>query len=59
LVLDAGTGDVVLRATARPGGMAFGSPEAAASAAAAALLELAPERREADELALPDVRDGN
>lgn len=66
-VLDAVTGDVVLRATARPSGTAFGSPDEAAGAAAEALSGLAPERRRAaaaarertDELPLPDVGGGD
>jgi hypothetical protein len=66
-VLDAETGDVVLRATARPAGDAFESPDEAAAAAAEALSALAPERHRAaaaarektDELALPDVGGGD
>lgn len=66
-VLDAVTGDVVLRATGRPSGDAFESPDEAAASAAEALSELAPERRRAaaaarettDELPLPDVGGGD
>jgi hypothetical protein len=66
-VLDAATGDVVLRATARPSGEAFESADAAASAAAEALSSLAPQRaqaaaaasKQADELEVPDVRGGD
>ena len=46
-VLDAATGEAVLRATARPRGDAFASPEEAASAAAEALSALAPDRQRA------------
>ncbi|HXS99937.1 MAG TPA: hypothetical protein VN915_04640 [Elusimicrobiota bacterium] len=66
-VLDAVTGDAVLRATARPSGEAFESPDEAAAAAAEALSGLAPERRRAaaaasektDEIPLPDVGGGD
>lgn len=66
-VLDAVTGDAVLRATARPGGEAFESPEEAAAAAAEALSGLAAERHRAaaaaretgDEIPLPDVGGGD
>ncbi len=66
-VLDASTGDVVLRAAARPSGKAFESPDEAAAAAAEALSALAPERHRAaaaarektDELPLPDVGGGD
>lgn len=62
-VLDAETGDVVLRAAARPSGEAFESADDAAAAAAEALSGLAPERRKAaaaargrtDEIPVPDV----
>ncbi len=64
-VLDAVTGDVVLRATARPSGTAFDSPEEAAAEAAEALSGLAPERHKAaaaavhksDEIPVPDGGD--
>jgi hypothetical protein len=66
-VLDAVTGDAVLRATARPRGEAFASPEEAAGAAAEALAGLAPEkhraaaaaREQTDELPIPDVGGGD
>jgi len=66
-VLDAVTGDAVLRATARPNGDAFESPEEAASAAAEALSGLAAEKHRAaaaatektDEIPLPDVGGGD
>ena len=66
-VLDASTGDVVLRATARPSGEAFESADEAAAAAAEALSGLAPERHRAaaaareqtDELPIPDVGGGD
>jgi hypothetical protein len=43
-VLSTDTGDAVLRATARPRGDAFATPEDAAAAAAEALAALAPDR---------------
>lgn len=63
-VLDSVTGDLVLRATARPSGEAFESADAAAAAAAEALSGLAAERHKAaaaarektDELEVPDVK---
>jgi hypothetical protein len=66
-VLDAVTGDAVLRATARPSGEAFETAEDAAAAAAEALSGLAPERRKAaaaalnksDEIPVPDVGGGD
>lgn len=62
-VLDVRTGDVVLRAVARPRGEAFASADEAAAGAAEALTELAPERQkaaaaareEADDIPVPDV----
>ena len=57
-VLDAATGDVVLRATARPSGEAFESIDGAAAAAAAALSRLALEpRHKDDEISAPDGGD--
>lgn len=66
-VLDLATGDVVLRATARPRGDAFESADDAASAAAEAISGLAPERRKAaaaarettDAIPVPDVGGGD
>lgn len=57
-VLDIETGDPVLRATARPRGAFFETPEEAAAAAADALSALAPSRRRAA-AAARDSRDGD
>ena len=65
-VLDASTGEIVLRATARPGGRIFESAEDAASAAAEALAPLAADRHKAaaaarekaGEIPVPDVGGG-
>ena len=66
-VLDAATGEVVLRATARPSGKIFESADEAASAAAEALAPLAAERHKAaaaprekpGEIPVPDVGGGD
>jgi hypothetical protein len=68
-VLDAVTGDIVLRATARPSGQAFDSAEEAAAEAAEALSGLAPAnhkaaaaaaaREKTDEIPVPDVGGGD
>ena len=63
-VVDSVTGDLVLRATARPAGEAFETADDAAAAAAEALSGLAVERHKAaaaarqktDELDVPDVK---
>jgi hypothetical protein len=56
-VLSTSTGDAVLRATARPRGDAFETPEAAAEAAAEALSSLSLERAKAAAAAREDTDD--